>query len=257
MPGSNKKYYWSKFARSYDESTEYVIGKPLRQAVRARLLQEGDLGRLVEFGCGTGFFTEVIAGKAVHVLATDISSEMLQVAGERLARFRNITLQVADCRKTGYSSRTFDTVIVVNVLQTIDQPSLALKESSRILRSGGILLVISYTDYGLSLLEKMIIGIRYFTVFGLPPIGGIRNFSPAEMERLVEMEGFEILQSELIGGKPKAIYLKARSIRRGSLPVDTAASSGSSLVYMAAKPESGPQGVGLQAVRISPARAHR
>jgi hypothetical protein len=36
------------------------------------------------------------------------------------------------------------------------------------------------------------------------------------MERLVEMQGFKILQSELIGGKPKAIYLKAKSTRRGS-----------------------------------------
>ena len=230
MSGWNKDNYWSKFAKSYDESTEYVVGKSLRQAVRARLLQEGGLGRLVELGCGTGFFTEVIAEKAVHVLATDISSEMLEVAGERLARFHNITLQVADCRRTGYPSSKFDTVLIVNVLQTIDKPSLVLKESRRILSSGGLLLVISYTDYGLSLLEKMIIGIRYFTVFGLPPIGRIRNFSPAEMERLVEREGFEILQSELIGGKPKAIYLKARSARRGSLPVDTDASSGSRLV---------------------------
>jgi ubiquinone/menaquinone biosynthesis C-methylase UbiE len=216
MQGLRKDYYWSGFSKSYDEGTEYVVGKPLRQAVRARLLQEGDLGTLVEFGCGTGFFTEVIAEKAVHVLATDQSSEMLEVAGERLARFHNVTLQAADCRKTGFSSGNFDTVFVVNVLQTIDRPSMVLKEGRRILRSGGLLLVVSYTDYGLSLLEKMVIGIRYFTMFGLPPIGGIRNFSPPEMERLVEMQGFKILQSELIGGKPKAIYLKAKSTRRGS-----------------------------------------
>ena len=39
--------------------------------VRERLAREARLGAVVEFGCGTGFFTEVLADKADTVLAPD------------------------------------------------------------------------------------------------------------------------------------------------------------------------------------------
>jgi predicted TPR repeat methyltransferase len=52
--------------------------------VRERVAREGNLGRLVEFGCGTGFYTEVLARKSDTVLATDISSGMLELAQQRV-----------------------------------------------------------------------------------------------------------------------------------------------------------------------------
>ena len=37
-----------------------------------RVTKEGRLGNLAEFGCGTGFYTEILASKAHSVVATDV-----------------------------------------------------------------------------------------------------------------------------------------------------------------------------------------
>jgi ABC-2 type transport system ATP-binding protein len=91
--------YWSRFARSYDRDGEYVVGRPILQAIERRLLQERSLGDVVEFGCGTGYWTKVIAGNAQQVVATDLSDDMLAVAQNGLREFQNVRIQKADCAK--------------------------------------------------------------------------------------------------------------------------------------------------------------
>lgn len=146
--------YWSKYARSYDEGVEYVVGKTLRQAIVKRLLGERDLGEVIEFGCGTGYFTKVIAKNARNIIATDLSDEMLEVARIHLKDFQNVTIQKANCESTSFPSQRFDTVFMANVIHTIENPYKALQESHRILRDGGLLLITSYTDYGVNWFEK-------------------------------------------------------------------------------------------------------
>ncbi|KCZ72707.1 methylase involved in ubiquinone/menaquinone biosynthesis [Candidatus Methanoperedens nitroreducens] len=201
--------YWSKYARSYDEGVEYVVGKTLRQAIVKRLLGERDLGEVIEFGCGTGYFTKVIAKNARNIIATDLSDEMLEVARIHLKDFQNVTIQKANCESTSFPSQRFDTVFMANVIHTIENPYKALQESHRILRDGGLLLITSYTDYGVNWFEKIELSLRYLQKFGMPP-GYYRNYSPNELARLVENAGFKVEEIQLISNKAKALYLKGR-----------------------------------------------
>ena len=68
-----KEGYWGKFALTYDNDQEYIAGKAILQAITTKLHEERDLGEVIEFGCGAGYFTKVIAGKARHVIATGLS----------------------------------------------------------------------------------------------------------------------------------------------------------------------------------------
>jgi ABC-2 type transport system ATP-binding protein len=174
-----------------------------------RLSEEHDLGEVIEFGCGTGYFTKAIAKNAHHVLATDLSDEMLEAAKVHLEEFQNVTLQKADCESTSYPSGNFDTVLMANLLHVVEYPLKVLRESRRILKDGGLLIVVSYTDYGMNWFEKMQIGIRYLLTFGMPPLWGLRNFSPDELQRLVEGIEFDVEELQFIRGKAGAIYLKA------------------------------------------------
>lgn len=56
--------YWSAVARKYDEVVDIQIGPKTRSLVRDRVSQEGTLGKVVEFGAGTGYYTSELAGKA-------------------------------------------------------------------------------------------------------------------------------------------------------------------------------------------------
>lgn len=73
-------------AARYDETfTSSLIGQVQRAAVWRELevaFQPGD--RTLEIGCGTGVDAAFLAGRGVHVLACDSSSEMIAVASRRI-----------------------------------------------------------------------------------------------------------------------------------------------------------------------------
>ena len=210
MPEFKKEKYWSKYAAMYDDYAEYVMGKSLRLLLIKKLSGERDLREVVEFGCGTGYYTKAIARNALRVLATDLSDEMLDMARVNLKEFPNVTIEKADCEGAAYPPERFDAVIMANVLHIIEDPRKALRESFRILKKRGLIIVISYTDYGMNWYDKMQLGIRYFLTFGMPPPWGLRSFSPEALQSIVEGIGFNIEELQLIGEQPGAIYLKGR-----------------------------------------------
>ena len=205
-----KELYWSRFASTYDAWAEYVVGRSLRRAIARRLRQERDLGEVLEFGCGTGYFTQAIAGNATRVLATDLSEEMLEAARVRLARLPNVAIENADCEMARYPAASFDAVFMANVLHVVEDPRAALRESHRVLRDGGLLLVVVYTDDGMSWAGKALIALKYLATFGFPPLSGIRNYAPDELRRVAERAGFKVDELLRIGAKPQALYLRAR-----------------------------------------------
>jgi len=210
----HKEEYWSKFAYTYDEDQEYVVGKTILQAIIKRLSREGDLGEVVEFGCGTGYFTKEIAKKASHVIATDLSDEMLEMARIQLKEFRNITIQKANCEDTSFPSGRFDNVFMANLIHVVGNPTKALQESHQILRNGGLLLIVDFTGYGMNWFEKMKLGIRYLKKWGMPPRYAQNNLSPDDLASFVENVDFRVEKVQLIGDRTKALYLRGRKSGR-------------------------------------------
>jgi len=202
--------YWSKFANIIDEGETYVVGEPLQQALMERLSRESGLGELIEFGCGAGLFTKVLAENASHVIATDLSDEMLAVARTQLKDWQNVNVEKADCEKTDFPNGRFGSVFMANLIHVIENPSIALQESYRILKDGGLLLIVDYTRYGMKWFEVMKMVFRYMRKLGNPPPYGRGNLSPEELCSLVESAGFQVEEVQLVGDKAKALYLKGR-----------------------------------------------
>jgi ABC-2 type transport system ATP-binding protein len=209
MADYKKEKYWSKFANTFDEDQRYIVGGAAQQAVMERLSGERDLGELIELGCGAGFYTKVLAANASHVMATDLSDEMLAVARTQLKGLQNVAVAKADCEKTDFPDGKFGSVFTANLVHVIENPSITLKEAYRILKDGGLLLIVDYTAYGMKWFEKMKMGMRVLRKFGRPPVSS-RNLSPDELRSLVESAGFRVEEAQLIGDKSKAVYLKGR-----------------------------------------------
>jgi ABC-2 type transport system ATP-binding protein len=210
MADYKKEKYWSKFANTFDEDQRYIVGGAVQQqAIMERLSRERDLGELIELGCGTGFFAKLLAANASHVMATDLSDEMLAVARTQLKDLRNVTVAKANCERTAFPDGKFGSVFMANLVHVIENPSITLQEAYRILKNGGLLLIVDYTGYGMKWFEKMKMGMRFLRKFGRPP-GYSRNLSPDELRSLVESAGFKVEEAQLIGDRSKAIYLKGR-----------------------------------------------
>lgn len=145
MTDYKKEEYWSKFANTFDEEQKYIVGWTTQQTMLERLSGESDLGELIELGCGAGFYTKVLAANANHITATDLSDEMLTVAKEQLKDCQNVAVEKADCEKTDFPDGKFDSVFMANLVHVIENPSITLQESYRILKDGGLLLIVDYT----------------------------------------------------------------------------------------------------------------
>jgi SAM-dependent methyltransferase len=101
--------YWSNVAQKYDHVVDLQIGGKTRWLLREKVAKEGRLATLVEFGCGTGFYTGVLSGKADSIVATDISRGMLALAKKQI-KAANVKFQIEDCQKTSFPDGAFDTV---------------------------------------------------------------------------------------------------------------------------------------------------
>jgi ABC-2 type transport system ATP-binding protein len=174
--------------------------------VKENIKRLSDLGEVLELGCGTGNFTEVIAQNANHVFATDLSDELLENAKKRLNKIDKITIQKENCMGTSFASNKFDTVFMANLIHVIENPSLALQECYRVLKDDGLLIVASFTNYGMKPLEKIKLGFRFIKVWGKPP-QYTHSFSPDSLGLLMESAGFSIEESTLLGDKTKTLYL--------------------------------------------------
>jgi ubiquinone/menaquinone biosynthesis C-methylase UbiE len=129
--------YDDKWSISYDERcVDYARGRFARMAGT-----EGwPYAKVLEVGCGTGFFTLnlMLAGVIGEAHVTDISPGMVSVA-ERNAKQLGLTVhgKVADAETLPYDDDTFDLVVGHAVLHHIPDVELALREVVRVLKPGG------------------------------------------------------------------------------------------------------------------------
>jgi ubiquinone/menaquinone biosynthesis C-methylase UbiE len=201
--------YWGKYGATYDANMERVVGQTLIAAINDALEKLPALGKVVEFGCGTGYYTGPIARKAENVVATDVSEELLSVAMKRFAGQQTLSFQREDSTCTSFKGGSFDTVFEANLLHVIEDPSAVLRENHRVLREGGRLIVVSFTNYGMTRWDTFKLALRFLRYFGRPPRNS-HTFSPEDLAALLESTGFEVVECRLLGETTKAVYVVAR-----------------------------------------------
>ena len=96
---------------------------------------------VLEIGCGTGVFARRLAEGAEHVLALDISPEMIRIARERSAQFPNIDFQLADVCERPLPDESFDCIATIATLHHLPFAEILVKMKAA-LKPGGVLLVL-------------------------------------------------------------------------------------------------------------------
>jgi ubiquinone/menaquinone biosynthesis C-methylase UbiE len=115
---------------------ETPAGK-LRWARRVKMLsshlQPGQ--KVLELGCGTGYFTRELAATGAQITAVDISPDLLEVA-RRECPNGNTTFEIQNACALTYPDETFDSVVGSSVLHHLEIDD-ALREIARVLKPGG------------------------------------------------------------------------------------------------------------------------
>lgn len=216
-PTTEHAEFWSKVATNYDRVVDLQIGLGTRDLVRERVAREGRLGRVVELGCGSGFFTAVLATKAERLLATDASPGMLELARNRVDA-RNVTFQAEDCQATSLADGAFDTAFISLVMH-FTEPERTVDEMHRILARGGTLIVVNLDPLVLRGLDRVrsLVRILYQGAVGYrlkPPKGFGRNvLSETQLCDLLARRGFRVLGSETIRDPSRSSYIPLEYVR--------------------------------------------
>jgi ubiquinone/menaquinone biosynthesis C-methylase UbiE len=107
-------------------------------------LQPHVKGRTLEVGCGSGNFTALIAQHCSELLAVDLDEGYVRQTRSRLKSYSHVNVITADAttmESTQLLNRPFDTIIMLDVLEHIEDDVAVLQKLGQMLAPGGTLIV--------------------------------------------------------------------------------------------------------------------
>lgn len=98
------------------------------------------MGRVLDIGCGDGYFvSQVLKGRSwLAYVGVDLSVPKLLSFRKRIEASRVIS---ADAEALPFPSNTFDTVLCFETLEHLIDPAAAVREMSRVLKPGGLIVL--------------------------------------------------------------------------------------------------------------------
>ena len=97
--------------------------------------------RILDIGCGAGFFSIILSELDHTVHGIDITPNMIEEA-KQLAQSldSDATFSVMDAENLSFDTNTFDIVVARNVTWNLPHPDKAYAEWLRVIRPGGLIL---------------------------------------------------------------------------------------------------------------------
>jgi ubiquinone/menaquinone biosynthesis C-methylase UbiE len=99
-----------------------------------------------DFGCGSGYFTVLLAQKVKKVYAIDIQKEMLRYLEGKIRRLgiSNIELRLSRPNEIPLEDKTVDILVSVNTLHEFGDKVRMIKEMKRVIKHKGNLLIVDF-----------------------------------------------------------------------------------------------------------------
>ncbi|MEI6660131.1 MAG: class I SAM-dependent methyltransferase [bacterium] len=151
MDKKNKKYRdtsWNKVASWYDEvlkdDDSYQAQVVVPNLVRVLGLKPGE--KVYDLACGQGYFANIFMKNGAKVVGSDLSKNLIETAK---ASVKGVDFYVSPAHKAPFlKDKSIDTIVIVLAIQNIENVNEVLAECSRILRSGGrVVLVLNHPAF--------------------------------------------------------------------------------------------------------------
>lgn len=201
--------FWNTRARGYAKSKIQDMAGYERTLERTRAhLSAG--ATVLELGCGTGTTAIKLAPSVGRLVATDISSEMIAIGGEKAAEagVGNVEFRAAPSTAVLGPDGGYDAVLAFNLLHLVEDRAALYADVRRLLKPGGVF--ISKTPCIAEMSSPLLFVLPLMQAIGQAPY--VARFTAAEFEREIEVAGFSIAVRERHGSGKKdgRIFLVAR-----------------------------------------------
>ena len=198
--------FWDKRAEKYSQrpvADQDAYDKKL-EITRSYFRPDSEV---LEMGCGTGSTALAHAPYVKHILATDISPGMIDIAKAKAeaGKVENITFETRAVDDHDIGESRYDVILALNLLHLLKDPEAAIIAAFRGLKPGGVFVTSSACIGDMS---------WYFRI--LAPVGHslrlfplIQVFTQAHLKQSHIEAGFEIDQ-EWLPKKNAAVFIVAR-----------------------------------------------
>lgn len=132
--------YFGRVAGQWDDVRTELFGARFTPLGLLHLLPRDWV--VADLGCGTGNAAELLAPLVKRVLAVDQSGPMLAAAKRRLEGLKNIEFVEGELSHLPLKNACADAAVCLLVLHHVEKPAVALAEMRRIVRPGGMILVV-------------------------------------------------------------------------------------------------------------------
>lgn len=144
--------YWTKRAEGFLAQRRHELNSPKASKwLKEIILQldkvsssSRDSIKILDIGCGTGYFPVLLGKEGYEVTGIDLTEEMVTKAKELVADYapyqKDVKIQQMDAEKLIFDDESFDVIITRNLTWTLPHPIEAYQEWFRVLKKGGILL---------------------------------------------------------------------------------------------------------------------
>lgn len=145
--------YWEKRSGDFLEHKRAELHSPMSERwlyeIKNQLPQDRNL-RVLDVGCGAGFFSVLLAKEGYQVTGVDLTPDMIENARILAAEEKTACdFLVMDAENLRFADESFDVVISRNLTWTLPDVKSAYREWVRVLKKGGVLLNFD-ANYGLS-----------------------------------------------------------------------------------------------------------
>jgi ubiquinone/menaquinone biosynthesis C-methylase UbiE len=173
----------------------YIDEREVETAL-VEIIAAADPRDLLDIGTGTGRMLEVLAPRAERALGIDQSREMLSVARVNLERagLENGSVRLGDMYQLALPDASFDAVVIHQVLHYADRPAAVIAEAARVVRPGGVLVLVDFAPHALEYLRDEHAHRRL-------------GFSDREVAEWCRAAGLDLGSSQHLAGDPLTVVI--------------------------------------------------
>lgn len=198
--------FWDRHAAGYAKRPVADEASYEEKLARTREYLRADMN-VLEFGCGTGSTAIAHAPYVKHILATDISPEMIAIAKRKAAaaNVENVTFEAVTIEDQAVADASQDVVMGHSILHLLADKDAVIADVYRMLKPDGVFVTsTACLADGYNWLRAVLPIGRFF---GLLPM--VQFFSRQELEKSITDAGFEI-DYKWQPAKGKAVFIIAR-----------------------------------------------
>ena|SRR5947209_4350276 len=153
------------------------------------LSRNAKLGRTLDIGCGNGAVLEALSAYTHDIFGVDVSEEALSLTRERLPA---ATVAQADVQESlPFTDDYFDSVLMLDVIEHLQKPIVALAEIRRVLRAGGLLAI---TTPNAASPVRYVRGEKWF---GVADPGHVSLYTVFTLTHALKRAGFRITMTRI------------------------------------------------------------